>query len=99
LATNGRLVCIGMQGGTRGELDLAALLRKRASVHATSLRARPVVEKVAICRSVVEGLWPLVAAGKMKPIVETSYPMDRIAEAHTLVDDSGHVGKVLLTVP
>jgi putative PIG3 family NAD(P)H quinone oxidoreductase len=99
LASNGRLICIGMQGGTRGELDLGGLLSKRASVHATSLRARPVVEKAAICRSVVEGLWPLVSAGKVKPIVETSYPMDRIAEAHTLVDDSGHVGKVLLTVP
>lgn len=99
LAPNGRLVCIGMQGGTRGELDLGALLSKRASVHATSLRARPVEEKAAICRSVVEGLWPLVAAGKVMPVIETSYPMDQIAAAHTLVADSGHVGKVLLTVP
>lgn len=99
LATNGRLVCIGMQGGTRGELDLGALLSKRASVHATSLRARPVPEKAAICRAVVDGLWPLVATGQVQPIVERSYPMDRIADAHRLVADSGHVGKVLLTAP
>lgn len=99
LATGGRLVCIGMQGGTRAELDLGALLGKRASIHATSLRSRPLAEKAAICRSVVEGLWPLVADGRVRPIVEASYPMDRVAEAHQLVAASGHVGKVLLTVP
>jgi NADPH:quinone reductase-like Zn-dependent oxidoreductase len=88
-----------MQGGTRGEIDLGALLTKRASLHATSLRARPLEEKAAICRSVVDGLWPLIAAGGVRPIVEASYPMDRAAEAHALVADSGHVGKVLLTVP
>jgi putative PIG3 family NAD(P)H quinone oxidoreductase len=99
LATGGRLVCIGMQGGTRAELDLGALLTKRASVHATSLRSRPLAEKAAICRSVAEGLWPLVDSGRVRPVVEASYPMDHVAEAHTLVADSGHIGKVLLTVP
>jgi putative PIG3 family NAD(P)H quinone oxidoreductase len=99
LATGGRLVCIGMQGGTRGELDLAALLTKRASVHATSLRARPLAEKAAVCDAVVEGLWPLVAAGRVRPVVEASYPMSEVAEAHRLVSDSGHIGKVVLTVP
>jgi putative PIG3 family NAD(P)H quinone oxidoreductase len=99
LATGGRLVCIGMQGGSRGELDLGSLLTKRASVHATSLRARPLAEKAAICRSVADGLWPLVADGRVQPIVEASYPMTAVAEAHRLVADSGHVGKVLLTVP
>jgi len=99
LATGGRLVCIGMQGGTRGELDLATLLGKRGTIHATSLRSRPLTEKAAICRAVTEGMWPLVADGRVVPIVEASYPMDHIAEAHTLVAESGHVGKVLLTVP
>jgi putative PIG3 family NAD(P)H quinone oxidoreductase len=99
LATGGRLVCIGMQGGTRAELDLGALLGKRGSIHATSLRSRPLAEKAAICRSVAEGLWPLVADGRVQPIVEASYPMNEVAEAHTLVADGGHVGKVLLTVP
>jgi putative PIG3 family NAD(P)H quinone oxidoreductase len=99
LAIGGRLVCIGLQGGTRGELDLGSLLSKRASVHATTLRSRPVAEKAAICRSVTDGLWPLVAAGSVQPIVGASYPMPEVAAAHALVADSGHVGKVLLTVP
>lgn len=99
LATGGRLVTIGMQGGTRAELDLGALLRKRGTIHATSLRTRPLAEKASICRSVVEGLWPLIADGRVQPIVGASYPMDRVAEAHTLIAESGHVGKVLLSVP
>jgi putative PIG3 family NAD(P)H quinone oxidoreductase len=99
LATNGRLMCIGMQGGTRAELDLGALLRKRGTIHATSLRSRPLAEKASICRSVVEGLWPMIADGRVIPIVETSYPMNRVGEAHTLVAESRHVGKVVLTVP
>ncbi len=64
LATEGRLVVIGMQGGTRGELDLNALLRKRGAIIATTLRARPAEEKAAICASVVEHVWPLVADGQ-----------------------------------
>jgi putative PIG3 family NAD(P)H quinone oxidoreductase len=99
LATGGRLVVIGMQGGVKAELDLSVLLRKRASVHATSLRARPLEEKAAICAAVVEGLWPMIADGRVRPIVGATYPMDRVAEAHQLVADSGHTGKVLLTVP
>ena len=71
LATEGRLVVIGMQGGTKGELDLDALLRKRGAVIATTLRARPVAEKAAICASVVEHVWPLVADGTVRPIVDT----------------------------
>ena len=63
LATEGRLVVIGLQGGTKGELDLGLLMRKRGAVIATSLRARPVEEKAAICASVVEHVWPLVADG------------------------------------
>jgi putative PIG3 family NAD(P)H quinone oxidoreductase len=99
LAPDGRLVVIGLQGGTRAELDLNALLRKRASVHATSLRGRPVEQKAAVCADVVAGLWPLVAAGRVRPVIGAAYPMDRVAEAHRLVAESGHVGKVLLTVP
>ena len=71
LATEGRLVVIGMQGGTKGELDLGVLLRKRGAVIATALRSRPVAEKSAICASVVEHVWPLVAEGLVRPIVHT----------------------------
>ena len=98
LNTEGRLVVIGMQGGSRGELDLAALLKKRGAVIATSLRARPAPEKAAICASVVEHVWPLVAAGKVRPVVHERVPLAEVSRAHQLMDDSGHTGKILLTV-
>ena len=98
LAIGGRLVVIGMQGGVKGELDLGVLLRKRASVTATSLRSRPVSEKAAICRGVVENVWPLVADGSIRPIVETTMPLESVAEAHQLMEDGGHVGKIVLTL-
>ena len=98
LATGGRLVVIGMQGGAKGELDLGVLLRKRASVTATSLRSRPVTEKAAICCGVVENVWPLVADGSIRPVVETTLPIESVAEAHQLMEDGGHVGKIVLTL-
>jgi NADPH:quinone reductase-like Zn-dependent oxidoreductase len=61
------------------------------------LRARPLVEKAAICQAVIDALWPLVAAGKVRPVVHTTLPMSEVAEAHRLVADGEHVGKVLLT--
>ena len=98
LATEGRLVVIGLQGGTRGELDLGQLLRKRAAVIATALRARPTAEKAAIAAAVAEHVWPLVADGRVRPVVHTTMPLDRAPEAHRLMEESGHVGKIVLTV-
>jgi putative PIG3 family NAD(P)H quinone oxidoreductase len=97
LAPNGRLVVIGLQGGTRGELDLGLLLRKRAAVLATSLRARPPAEKAAIVASVRENVWPLLAAGTVRPVVDRVLPMTEAAQAHRVLESSAHVGKVLLT--
>ena len=98
LATDGRLVVIGLQGGTKGELDLNALMRKRGTIIATTLRARPEAEKAAICASVVEHVWPLVADGQVGPVVHTRLPMDEAARAHALVESGDHIGKVLLTL-
>jgi putative PIG3 family NAD(P)H quinone oxidoreductase len=98
LATNGRLVVIGMQGGTKAELDLGALLAKRAAVLATSLRARPAAEKAAIVASVREHVWPLVQNGDVRPVIDMTFPLDRAGDAHRRLDASEHVGKVLLTV-
>ncbi|WP_432477772.1 NAD(P)H-quinone oxidoreductase [Nocardioides sp. GXQ0305] len=97
LATEGRLVVIGMQGGSTGELDLGALLRKRGAVVATALRARPVAGKAAICAAVVEHVWPLVADGRVRPVVHETFPLDRAADAHRAMEASDHVGKLLLT--
>jgi putative PIG3 family NAD(P)H quinone oxidoreductase len=98
LAVEGRLAVIGMQGGSKGELDLGVLMRKRAAVVATTLRARPVGEKAAICAAVVEHVWPLVASGQVKPVVHARYPFDQAAAAHRAVEESTSIGKVLLTV-
>ncbi len=96
LATNGRLVIIGMQGGTKGELDIATLLRKRAAVIATALRSRPPEEKAAICAGVVEHVWPLVAEARVRPIVHETVPFAEAATAHRLLEDGDSIGKVLL---
>src|SRR4051794_27473311 len=99
LATGGRLVCIGMQGGTRAELDLGKLMRRRASVHATTLRSRPATgpgSKAEIVAAVRHDVWPDVERGVVRPIVDRRLPMSRAAEAHRVVDASQHVGKVLL---
>ncbi|MBE1486269.1 NAD(P)H-quinone oxidoreductase [Plantactinospora soyae] len=98
LATGGRLVVIGMQGGRRGELDLGALLAKRASVTATALRSRPAADKAAIVQGVLENVWPLVESGAIRPVVDRRLPMTQAAEAHRVVDSGSHFGKVLLTV-
>ena len=98
LATEGRLVIIGMQGGTRAELDINALLRKRGAVFATSLRSRPTEEKAAICASVVEHVWPLVAAGRVRPVVHGTMPLEEARAAHELMESGDHTGKILLTV-
>jgi NADPH:quinone reductase-like Zn-dependent oxidoreductase len=98
LATEGRLVIIGMQGGAKGELDINALLRKRGAVIATSLRARPTDDKAAICASVVENVWPLVADGTVRPIVHTTMPLEDVATAHALMESSDHIGKIVLTL-
>ncbi len=95
LAPGGRLTVIGLQGGTRAELDLNALLRKRASVHATSLRARPAAEKAAIVAAVRGQVWPLVAAGKVRPVIDAVLPLAEAAQAHRRLEGS-HIGKILL---
>jgi len=97
LATEGRLVVIGMQGGTKGELDLSVLLRKRGAVIATALRSRPTEEKAVICRSVTENVWPLFGEGLLKPVVHASLPLEQAAEAHALMEAGDNVGKILLT--
>jgi putative PIG3 family NAD(P)H quinone oxidoreductase len=96
LALEGRLVVIGMQGGTRGELDLGALMRKRGAIVATTLRARPLAEKTAICRAGVQHVWPLVADGTIKAVIDTTMPLAEAAEGHRRMESGGHTGKIVL---
>ncbi|MFJ8161859.1 NAD(P)H-quinone oxidoreductase [Streptomyces sp. NPDC096136] len=98
LAMNGRLAVIGFQGGVTAELDLRKLLAKRGAITATSLRARPLEEKAAIIAAVREHVWPLIGAGRVRPVVHATYPITEAAEAHRVLESSAHVGKILLTV-
>ncbi|TGN79441.1 NAD(P)H-quinone oxidoreductase [Streptomyces bauhiniae] len=96
LAVDGRLAIIGLQAGTKGELNIAALLVKEGTVTATSLRSRPLKEKAAIVAGVREHLWPLIAEGKVRPVIDAELPMRDAAQAQRTMDES-HIGKVLLT--
>ncbi|WP_024876569.1 NAD(P)H-quinone oxidoreductase [Saccharomonospora piscinae] len=97
LATGGRLVVIGMQGGTTTELNLGALIAKRASIAATTLRARPAEEKAAIVAEVRDQLWPLVEQNRVRPVIDQVLPLSRAADAHRMLEQGGVFGKLLLT--
>lgn len=97
LATGGRVVFIGNQSGALGSLDLGVLMRKRGAVHATTLRARPLEERRAIVAQVREKVWPLVADGTVRPVVDEVLPLAEAGRAHDRMRASGHIGKLLLT--
>jgi putative PIG3 family NAD(P)H quinone oxidoreductase len=96
LATGGRIVTIGLQGGRKGELDLGELMTKRGSISATTLRARPVEDKARIVRGVRDQVWPLVEGRSIRPIIDTTMPMAEATAAHRRMEASDHLGKILL---
>jgi putative PIG3 family NAD(P)H quinone oxidoreductase len=96
LALDGRMVSIGMQGGSKAELDLGKLMPKRGTVMATTLRARPLEQKAAIVGAVREHVWPLVDAGEIRPVIFRELPIYEAAEAHRIMAASMHTGKILL---
>ncbi|PFG39374.1 putative PIG3 family NAD(P)H quinone oxidoreductase [Georgenia soli] len=96
LATGGRLVVIGTQKGRKGEIDLGRLMTRRASLHATTLRARPLEEKAAIVADVRERVWPMLDDGRLRPVVADRLPLAEAARAHELLDSGNVFGKVLL---
>lgn len=96
LATGGRVVVIGLQGGTKGELDLGTLLRKRGSVQATSLRARSAADKATIVAEVREHVWPMIARGEVRPVIQGTHPLESAEQAHRELEASAHIGKILL---
>jgi NADPH2:quinone reductase len=101
LATDGRLVIIGMQGGIKAELNIAKMVTKRLHVIATSLRARPVDGangKRAIVDAVVASVWPMIGDGRVRPIIGARFPITQAAEAHRVLASGATYGKILLTV-
>ncbi|MBJ7399012.1 NAD(P)H-quinone oxidoreductase [Mycolicibacterium sp.] len=101
LAVDGRLVIIGMQGGVKAELNIGALISKRLRVLGTALRARPIDGphgKSAIVDAVVDSVWPMIAAGTVRPVIGARFPIEQAAEAHRVLASGETFGKVLLTV-
>ena len=96
LALGGRLIVLGMQGGTKGELNLGTLLTRRLTVHAAGLRARNAAQKAAVVAETQANVWPMVENDAVRPIIDRVLPLEDAAEAHRLVDSSAHIGKVLL---
>jgi len=98
LATGGRLVLIGLMGGAKAEINLAALLTRRVSVIGSTLRARPVEEKAAIVAGFERRFGAALASGRIRPIIDRVLPLDRAAEAHRAMKASEHFGKIVLRV-
>jgi putative PIG3 family NAD(P)H quinone oxidoreductase len=98
LTADGRLVVIGLQGGRKAELDLGRLLARRLTVHGTTLRSRSPREKGEIADEVVANVWPAVAEGRVRPVIDRVLPWSEVAEAHRVLERGDNIGKVLLHV-
>ena len=98
LTLNGRLVLIGLMGGSRSEIDLAKLMMKRLRVVGSTLRARPLEEKASIMAELGQYVWPKISQGEIVPIIQQVFPIQAAGEAHELVASDGTIGKVVLKV-
>lgn len=98
LAVEGRLVQIAFLKGAKAEINFAGVMMKRQTITGSTLRPRSVAEKGAIARALEEKVWPLIAAGKVKPLIHATFPLDQAAEAHRLMESSAHLGKIVLTL-
>jgi NADPH:quinone reductase-like Zn-dependent oxidoreductase len=96
LATGGRLVELGMQGGATAELNLGLLMMKRASVHGATLRARPADQKARIVAGTEAFVWPMIESGDVAPVIDRVLPLDQAAEAHRIIEAGDNIGKVVL---
>ncbi len=96
-AVDGRIVQIAFQRPPKVTVDFRRLLAKRLWHTGSALRPRPVAQKAAIARAVEEHVWPLIAAGKVKPVIYKTFPLREAAAAHALMESSTHIGKIVLT--
>ncbi len=97
LADEGRLVMIAFQRGMKTEVDLSVIMSKRLQFTGSTLRPRPVEFKGAVARSLRERVWPLIEAGRIKPVLYKTFPLAQASEAHKLMETSTHIGKIVLT--
>ena len=96
LAADGRIAIIAVQGGLKSSLDAGAVLRKRLSIVGSTLRPRSVAYKGVLARALRERVWPLIEAGRIKPVIYRVFPAAQAAAAHALMESSTHVGKIVL---
>ena len=98
LAEEGRLVFIAYLRGPKAELDINAVMQRRLTISGSTLRPRPVAFKAAIARHLKEKVWPLVEAGRIKPVIYKTFPLAQASDAHRLLESGAHIGKIVLTV-
>ena len=94
----GRIVSIAALGGVRAQIDIAVIMHKRLTLTGSTLRSRPLAQKAAIAEAVHHGVWPLLSAGRMRPIIHATFPLVAAAAAHELMETSTHIGKIMLNV-
>ncbi|MDQ0348498.1 NAD(P)H-quinone oxidoreductase [Ancylobacter vacuolatus] len=97
-APQARLVQIAFMEGSKVQIDFMRLMLKRLSHMGSTLRSRPKAEKATIAAALVEKVWPLIAAGTVKPVLDQSFPLEKASEAHARMESSAHIGKIMLTV-
>jgi NADPH2:quinone reductase len=98
LADDGRLVFIAMLGGAKAQINFGQVLLRRLTITGSTLRPRPVPFKAAIAAQLREKVWPLIDAGKVKPAIYKTFPLEQAAEAHRLMESNAHIGKIVLTI-
>lgn len=98
LADDGRIGLIALLGGSKANLDLGQILRRRLTISGSTLRPRPVAFKAAIVAKLRQHVWPLLESGKIKPVIFRTFPLEQAAQAHALMESSAHVGKIMLQV-
>jgi len=98
LAEDGRLALIALLGGAKAEVDLSTVLRRRLTITASTLRPRPVEFKAAIARRLRAVVWPLIEAGRIKPMLFRTFELGQAGAAHALMESSAHIGKIVLAV-
>ena len=97
-AVEGRLVIISLIGGARAEINLLTIMSKRLTLTGSTLRARSVAQKAAVAEAVHRNVWPLLSAGRVRPIIHATFPLAEASEAHRLMETSRHIGKIVLTI-